>query len=274
MPFVKLDTDIINSSLWPDRDVRDVFISALLLAEPEKIEYEAKQLEVRTLAETGFTVPPGWYGLVRAAGIGIIRLAGVDRESGIKALENLCSPDVESRSPEFEGRRMIRVSGGYLVLNYMRYRDYDHSAAERMRKLRARRKSGEFLDFGEDVRCDTVTVHPNVTYSRKQIAEADTEAERSKASKSIPPLIEDVKKYCLERKNLVDAQKWFDYYSSNGWRVGRNPMKDWRAAVRTWERSEFANGNGNGHAARPIPPKAIDIKRAQLEAARQRGEID
>ena len=53
------------------------------------------------------------------------------------------------------------------------------------------------------------------------------------------PTIEDVKTYCTERGNAVDADKWFDYYSSNGWKVGRNAMKDWKAAVRTWEKSSF-----------------------------------
>lgn len=57
------------------------------------------------------------------------------------------------------------------------------------------------------------------------------------------PTLEDVKQYCVERDNGVDAQRWFDYYSSNGWKVGKNPMKDWKAAVRTWERGD---GNGKG----------------------------
>jgi hypothetical protein len=51
------------------------------------------------------------------------------------------------------------------------------------------------------------------------------------------PTIEEVQAYCQERKNNVDAQKFFDYYTANGWKVGKNSMKDWRAAVRTWERS-------------------------------------
>lgn len=55
----------------------------------------------------------------------------------------------------------------------------------------------------------------------------------------IPPTVDDVALYCYERKNHVNAQKFFDYYSSNGWKVGKNPMKDWKAAVRTWERSEI-----------------------------------
>lgn len=52
------------------------------------------------------------------------------------------------------------------------------------------------------------------------------------------PTLEEVKAYCEERRNSVDPQHFIDYYESNGWRVGRNPMKDWKAAVRTWERKE------------------------------------
>ena len=50
--------------------------------------------------------------------------------------------------------------------------------------------------------------------------------------------MEEVKAYCLERKNAVDAARFVDYYTANGWKVGKNPMKDWRAAVRTWERDD------------------------------------
>lgn len=50
------------------------------------------------------------------------------------------------------------------------------------------------------------------------------------------PTLEEVQAYCQERKNNVDAEKWLDYYTANGWKVGKNSMKDWRAAVRTWEK--------------------------------------
>lgn len=53
------------------------------------------------------------------------------------------------------------------------------------------------------------------------------------------PTLEEVTAYCQERKNSVDPQHWFDYYSANGWKVGgRNSMKDWRASVRLWEKNE------------------------------------
>lgn len=74
----------------------------------------------------------------------------------------------------------------------------------------------------------------------------DIEKEVNKPQKRFTkPTLDEVKAYCLERNNGVDAQKWFDYYSSNCWKVGKNPMKDWKAAVRTWERS-----GDNGRAKR------------------------
>lgn len=50
------------------------------------------------------------------------------------------------------------------------------------------------------------------------------------------PTVDEVRAYCQERHNSVDAEQFIDYYESTGWRVGRNPMKDWKACVRTWER--------------------------------------
>ena len=49
------------------------------------------------------------------------------------------------------------------------------------------------------------------------------------------PSLEEVADYCQERQNGIDPNKWYDFYTSNGWKVGKNPMKDWKAAVRTWE---------------------------------------
>lgn len=54
-----------------------------------------------------------------------------------------------------------------------------------------------------------------------------------------PPTLDEVKEYCNERNSGISAEHFYDYYSSNGWQVGRTKMKDWKAAVRTWERTEF-----------------------------------
>lgn len=54
------------------------------------------------------------------------------------------------------------------------------------------------------------------------------------------PTVEQVDAYCRERGNNVNAQRFFDYYESNGWKVGKNSMKDWKSAVRTWERNDYS----------------------------------
>jgi predicted phage replisome organizer len=68
-----------------------------------------------------------------------------------------------------------------------------------------------------------------------------------KAKKFIPPTVEEVREYCQGRGNLVDPNRFVDYYTANGWKVGRSAMKDWKAAVRTWE--------GNGSAAKKTAAK-------------------
>lgn len=55
------------------------------------------------------------------------------------------------------------------------------------------------------------------------------------------PTLSEIEQYCIERNNNVNAEQFYDYYESNGWKVGKNSMKDWKAAVRTWERSEYRN---------------------------------
>lgn len=69
----------------------------------------------------------------------------------------------------------------------------------------------------------------------------EIEEPKSKAKRFTPPTLEDVIAYCNERGNSVDAQHFIDYYTSNGWLVGKNKMKDWKAAVRTWERNGYSS---------------------------------
>jgi hypothetical protein len=65
---------------------------------------------------------------------------------------------------------------------------------------------------------------------------APERAPKPRSERFVKPTIEEVAKYCAERGGLVDPEAWMDFYTSNGWKIGKNPMKDWRAAVRTWER--------------------------------------
>lgn len=67
----------------------------------------------------------------------------------------------------------------------------------------------------------------------------DKEKENIKRKSFKQPALEEVIEYCKERNNSVDAQQFIDHYTSNGWMVGRNSMKDWRAAIRSqWEKQK------------------------------------
>ena len=59
----------------------------------------------------------------------------------------------------------------------------------------------------------------------------------------IPPTLDEVRAYCIERKNQVDPEAFFNFYESKGWMVGKNKMKDFKAAVRTWERTSRNKGS-------------------------------
>jgi hypothetical protein len=177
MPFVKLDCGILNSTLWFEKDCRDVFMTALLMAEPHELVSEVPQISVDALEPTGWMVPAGWYGFVPAAGIGIIHRAQVPEERGRDALRQLGEPESTSRTQDFEGRRLVRVDGGYLVLNYMRYRDRDYTAAARAKRYRDRMKSSQ--------RNDTPS-HPHVTQAEYRLQSTDLDA-KAEAGKSVAP---------------------------------------------------------------------------------------
>ena len=57
----------------------------------------------------------------------------------------------------------------------------------------------------------------------------------SKSKRFVKPTLDEVKQYCTERKNNIDAERFINYYEANGWKIGKNAIKDWKACVRTWE---------------------------------------
>lgn len=170
---VKLHTSILQSSLWFQPVDRDVFITALLLAQPRAFRHEIPQLEPDSLQRTGFVIPPGRYGFCETSGVGLLHLAQVDQAAGMEALRRLGSPEQVSRSPEHEGRRLCRVAGGYVVLNYGKYRDKDTTAAKRMRDWRERQRQEQTESYAVTGRNDT---H----------ADADADAEASASVSAVP----------------------------------------------------------------------------------------
>jgi hypothetical protein len=99
-----------------------------------------------------------------------------------------------------------------------------------------------------DTSTDTSTITDTIQ-GQKEEKDKDSGAEKiaptcSPCKTFQIPTIEEIKNYCIERKNTVDFEKFFAHYESNGWMVGRNKMKDWKAAIRYWERTDQGNPLG------------------------------
>lgn len=73
----------------------------------------------------------------------------------------------------------------------------------------------------------------------------DKDESITRARRFTPPTLDDVLAYVRERGSDVDPQRFLDFYASKGWMVGKNPMKDWKAAVRTWEKREDMGNHSN-----------------------------
>lgn len=74
-------------------------------------------------------------------------------------------------------------------------------------------------------------------------------ADKQKPKRFLKPTVEEIRAYCMERSNGIDAERFYDYYEARGWMVGKSPMKDWKAAVRTWEQNDRRNTGGTEHKA-------------------------
>lgn len=89
------------------------------------------------------------------------------------------------------------------------------------------------------------TKHKPLTINQEPLTINQGKDIRAKtAARFSPPTLAQVIEYCNERANNVDANKFIDFYSSKGWMVGKNKMKDWKAAVRNWERSSDQKSTG------------------------------
>lgn len=123
---------------------------------------------------------------------------------------------------------------------------------------KARRDNGK--KGGRPPKKPMVSDSKNLWFSKTESTETETESEagsetgtngadKPPRSRFIPPSIEDVRSYCIERKSGVDPQVFWDFYTANGWKQGRGkPIVDWKAAVRTWERRDGQKGGSSEYA--------------------------
>ena len=124
----------------------------------------------------------------------------------------------------------------------------DNDNANRQRRFRERQKRLALADG-----YDAVTKNNESKSIEKEIdIEIEKDIEKKPQKRFAKPTLDDVKAYCQERGNNVDAESWYAFYSSKGWKVGKNPMVDWKAAVITWERRSV-NGRSKRTDFEPYP---------------------
>lgn len=108
---------------------------------------------------------------------------------------------------------------------------------------KAKKANGFYEKQTEAKKPDNVLVPDNDIDKKK-----DTIVSKEKTSRFLPPTLEEVKIYCQEKGYGIDAERFVDFYSSKGWYVGKNKMKDWEAAVRNWARSQRQESTAKGIA--------------------------
>lgn len=165
--------------------------------------------------------------------------------------------------PGFDG--MLGIAWDFIQPVIDRDSDrYDHQVSQKRFAAyvrEAKRKGLESVSFDDWCLMDDITRHqlipsdterhPTTTTSPITTTatsptttnKADKPPSRHKFS---PPTVEDIKAYCRENGYMVDAERFVDHYASNGWMVGKNKMKDWKAAVRNWSRKDKVNNGKTG----------------------------
>ena len=86
----------------------------------------------------------------------------------------------------------------------------------------------------EEESLDAKIERESIEAEKKKEGEEE-ESEEEKPKRFNKPTLEEVEAYCAERNNGISAQDFINFYESKGWKIGKSPMKDWKAAVRTWE---------------------------------------
>jgi hypothetical protein len=217
MAFTKLDSGIVNSSIWSEpAATRVLWITMLAMSD-----------------DTGF---------VATSAPGLIRAANITKEDFVVGIKSLESEDEHSRTIEYGGRRIDRVEGGWIILNYMKYREKEDKDKHREYMREYRRKACNSQDV--------TVIHSNsqsvTVESRSASASASASKSPFKKKELIKPTIQEVEKYCNERGNKIDPQKFFSYYEEKGWKSNDGNTINWKLKIIYWESNERKDDGKSG----------------------------
>ena len=135
-------------------------------------------------------------------------------------------------------------NGAIYMLDIQNFIGKGSSEADRKREYRQRIETDR-TDVQTNLRQISDKSTPEIEIELEKDIEIEKEIHSSAKSTTTKrkrfekPTLSQITQYCLERNNNVNAEQFYDYYESNGWKVGKNSMKDWKACVRTWERNGY-----------------------------------
>ena len=171
----------------------------------------------------------------------------LDDETRLKCYDAIVAYGIHGEEPELDGfsRTVFTLVKPQLDANNKRYLDGLKGAE--FGKLGGRPKKNPIGVIDKNPIGVTEKTPKEKDKEKEKVKEKDKEKEnvkdkeksREKTTVFIPPSFEEVNEYCTERKNGVNPQAFIDFYTAKGWLIGKSKMKDWKAAVRTWERRDL-----------------------------------
>jgi hypothetical protein len=236
--WIKLHRKLLGSCIFQNEKILKVFVWCLLKATHSDHE--------QIIGRSKINLEPGQF------------IFG--RQKAAESL-NISQSTVWEYMKLLEGDTTISIKSNnkYSVVTVVNWASYQLEEEDSDNKKTAEKQQTDNKSTTDGQQKDTnknVKKGKNVKNGKKDIYSA---------TQFNPPTIEDVKEYCLERNNDVDANKWHDFYSSKGWMVGKNKMKDWKAAVRTWEHKDNQDRQTKPQPNRPKSFDAIDDWDKQTE---------
>lgn len=190
----------------------------------------------------------------------LLCLAGKQNNSGVFMMSNqiaytdkmlatifrMKETTVQLALKTFQEFGMIEVIEGVITIpNWSKHQSLDQleNRKEYMREYMA-----NYREKQKQIACKTnskVNSKVNVNSLEEDIDKKEEiknkKEDINKNKRFIKPSLDEIKSYIDENNLNVNAQYWFDYYESNGWRVGKNPMKDWKACIRRWNKTEMTD---------------------------------
>lgn len=253
--FTKLSNNILTSSIWSEsNDTRILWITLLAACDP-----------------TGYvagTIP------------GLAALARITTDEVEAAMRVLLGPDEWSRTKDCEGRRLMEVDGGWMVLNYAAYRaKRDPETRKRQNREAQKRYRDKHNQPNSKQNCLLISriadCKPKTEDRRQKKKKKAASAVQPKKETFVKPTIKQLKEWILKKGYSVDADEFYLKYEANGWMVEKDkkPMQSWKLTLCRWQKNEQRKADREGRVlGKPSTRSPEQAKQYQDTKSRMEAE--